>query len=276
MITQGTVFCCAQATRYDNCDVKGLVITARCDVKQNKFPVLNYLPIVSLPDWLRLDGLDILIDNETKKQRGELHRFLKEKGLSSTLVEAVPLDAIATEHFQVDQGAAAQKKMAQRFRAHISAMTSFSSIIKGRRNDIYTWFCTNRTSDVQDLIQRLSRHSVLGYYFFETLDPRNVDLVGFVCLLREVRVLSKSIAECLGFGITQAKCNDICGRADGINLSFAHEDLAMPIAELGSPGIEHVLQTFSNLFGRIGVPDPVDEEVKEIVRVNVHEQRTIQ
>ena len=44
------------------------------------------------------------------------------------------------------------------------------------------------------------------------------------------------------------------------------DDLAMPVVEVGSPTIEHILQSFSNLFGRIGVADPVDEVVDTIVQ----------
>ena len=39
----------------------------------------------------------------------------------------------------------------------------------------------------------------------------------------------------------------------------------MPIIQIGSPTIEHVLQSFSNLFGRIGVADPVTEIIDQII-----------
>jgi hypothetical protein len=46
-----------------------------------------------------------------------------------------------------------------------------------------------------------------------------------------------------------------------VHLSFTHSDFAMPIGELTSPQVEHLLQTFSFLFGRIGLPDPGKESV---------------
>ena len=51
-LTQGTLFTCAAAEDYGGCNVHGLVITARCDVAQNKAAVFNYLPVVSLDDWV--------------------------------------------------------------------------------------------------------------------------------------------------------------------------------------------------------------------------------
>jgi hypothetical protein len=49
-ITQGTIFNCAAAFRYPGKQVFGLAITARCDVAQEKYHLLNYVPVISLRD----------------------------------------------------------------------------------------------------------------------------------------------------------------------------------------------------------------------------------
>ena len=273
-ITQGTVFSCARALRYENCNVNGLVITSRCDVAQRKYPVLNYLPIVRLPDWLRRDGLDILKETENKRQSSDLFHFLHNNNISNSITSSISLDRIAEVHFPTEKGTSTQKKVARNFRAHISLMKEFSNISGDSPDNLYQWFCNSRPSEVKDLIQRLSRHSVLGHYFFESLDPDTSCSQGFVCLLREVVTLPRPIAECLGRGISAEECLTLCGESYALGLSFDHDDLAMPVVEIGSPTIEHIIQSFSNLFGRIGVPDPTEDDIAMIVCRNVANQRS--
>lgn len=50
-----------------------------------------------------------------------------------------------------------------------------------------------------------------------------------------------------------------------MSLFIPDDDLAMPITEIASPTMEHVLQAFSNLFGRIGVADPDEGVIGSIV-----------
>ena len=270
-LTQGTIFCCARAARYDACYVHGLVITARCDVAQRKYPVLNYLPVVSLADWLRRDGLDILIDDELSEQNGTLKRLLRDASISPSLVSSIPLIKIAEVHFPIDRGNRNQINLGKRFRDHIALMEHFSSTQDTSSSDsLYLWFCEHRPGKVRALIQRLSRHSVLGHYFFETLSPDSSHSVGYVCLLREVATLPKPIAERLGRGVSESDCLQICSEPSSVGLSFDKLDFAMPIVEVGSPTIEHLLQSFSTLFGRIGVPDPVDNDIATIISLNVN------
>lgn len=85
-ITQGTIFCCATAAYYTGCQVYGLTITARCDIAQNKYSILNYLPIVKLGDWFLRDGLDILSEQEIAYQYGKLKGMLRQANLDPILI----------------------------------------------------------------------------------------------------------------------------------------------------------------------------------------------
>lgn len=60
-LNQGSIFSNAKAQRYPKCKVAGVVLTARCDLEQDKYNVLNYAPVVTLTDWLRVDGYELII-----------------------------------------------------------------------------------------------------------------------------------------------------------------------------------------------------------------------
>ncbi len=266
-ITQGTIFCCAQATRYESCEVYGLAITARCDVAQRKYPILNYLPIIDLNEWLRRDGLDILVEQELNEQTGKLGALLRQANISPSLPDAVPLTRIADTHFPEGSGNKAQKNAAKSFREHVALIEDFKKVVGGGDAAAqFEWLRINRPKQIESLINRLSRHQVLGHYLFEEIWPEDGKKSGYVCLLREVATLPRNVAEELGRGLSCDRYQELCSQLKAsTGLSIAREELAMPISLVGSPTIEHVLQAFSNLFGRIGIADPQAEVIGNIV-----------
>ena len=269
-ITQGTVFCCAYSNRYSDCDVHGLTITARCDVAQSKFPVLNYLPVVKISDWLRRDGLDILVETETSDQSGRLKRLIRQAGISESLVTALPLREIAEGHFPLNEGSKAQRKTAKEFHELVDLDERFQSLLRDKGpDDQFDWFCAERPKKIEEIIRRLSRHNVPGHYLLERLFLDDNDPSGYVCMLREVTTLPRIIAAELGRGLSQATYESLCASGAPSPLSFLHNDLAMPVVEIGSPTIEHILQSFTNLFGRIGIADPKEEVIFGIVAKNL-------
>src|SRR5687767_12791788 len=92
-LTQGAIFSAALAEDYDQCAVWGLVITARCDIANDKAPVWNYLPVVRLEDWLHRDGRSLLVERVHSDQRSKLKSLLRESGFSPSI-----LDTEAPEH----------------------------------------------------------------------------------------------------------------------------------------------------------------------------------
>jgi hypothetical protein len=266
-ITQGTVFSCAQASRYADCEVHGLTITARCDVAQQKYPVLNYLPVVKLQDWLHRDGLDILVEQEKSEQAGTLRTMLRQAGLSEALPTAISLEEIEKMHFPPDQGNRGQKKQSEKFAEFVAEVREFETIESdGDKASLFSWFSRNRTKKTEEIVRRLSRHGILGHYLLERIAIEDLQGTGYVCLLREVVTLPRNVAEKIGKGLDKTTYEGLCrGSLTGQGLMIGSQDLAMPVIEIGSPTIEHILQSFSILFGRIGVADPVDKVIGKII-----------
>ena len=103
-----------------------------------------------------------------------------------------------------------------------------------------------------------------GYYFFERLKSENA-LEGYVCLLREVTSLSKDVVEGLIKGLSKNQWEEIIRAGVAQNLDFSNEEFACPISQIGSPYVEHLMQSFSNLFIRIGVSDADADDIETIV-----------
>jgi len=169
-LTQGSIFCCAVASGYPGSRVYGLTITARCDVAQDKYPVLNYLPVVELKDWLRVDGLEILKETETREQNGRLTGALKQANVSPSIRTSISLEEIARVHFPQDVGPKVKRRSSKIFTELVAEVNEFNRILVEENGELQMkWFLNHRSSSVSDLIRRLVKHDILGFYFFENI-----------------------------------------------------------------------------------------------------------
>ncbi|AKO96848.1 hypothetical protein MALG_01672 [Marinovum algicola DG 898] len=257
-ITQGTIFSCATASNYPHKIVHGLTITARCDFAQSKYPVLNYLPIVTLHDWFRCDGLEIMLEAELSEQDGNIRKMLRDASIPESMPKAVSLRIIANTHFPLDEGSKKERDKSKRFHELITSFDSFLGVQSGSPDDIYAWFAKNKPAKISELIKRLSKHAVAGHYLLEYLSDDEENASGYVCLLREVSTIPRFIAERIAEGLDSQTHSELIAEADSkvSSLVIDHGDMAMPVSEIASPVIEHILQSFSLLYGRIGIADP--------------------
>lgn len=209
----------------------------------------------------------MLMELERRNLGGRLKGSLKQAHLSESLPLAVTLDQIAEKHFPLDEGNKAQKNASRKFQDLVAETLAFEDVAGYNADLAFAWFAENRAKEIENLVRRLSRHEVLGHYFLEKIAEGDDTAKGYVCLLREVVTLPRSIAERIGKGLDRNTYKDLCvGDTVSNGLTIGQDDLSMPIIEIGSPTIEHILQSFAQLFGRIGVADPADEVIGGIVR----------
>ena len=262
-LTQGTVFNCAAAFRYPDKQVYGLTITARCDVAQEKYRLLNYVPVVHLGDWLLVDGLEILLETERKEQTGKFKNELGQIGISPNLLLSVSLSEIIEIHFPATTSDRKTVKARERVEKYRSEIDEIATISANPRRSL-SWLLENRPKSVKSIIKDLFEHKVLGYYFMERLSPSS-GIEGFVCLLREVTSLPREISQELAKGLSDTRWQELTKHLKVNNLDFSIDDFAAPVSQIGSPSIEHLMQSYANLFGRIGIANPRLEEMDEII-----------
>jgi hypothetical protein len=121
-----------------------------------------------------------------------------------------------------------------------------------------------KTSD--QLIKELITHRLAGYYFLQKIDVDGDDL-GYVVLLREVHHMHRVLAERLArAGISFSEFQELCRQEPfhSARINIKRDETALAISTLMSPHIEHILQVFSHLFGRIGLPDAPSSYMQEI------------
>ena len=229
------------------------------------------MPIVKLGDWFLRDGLDILSEQEIADQYGKLKGMLKQANLDPVLIESVPLESIAEVQFPLNLGSKPQQKKAADFRTQVQTIRELESIIHNESpRDKFEWFKKNRQHKIEEIVKRLSRHLLSGYYFLERVDANEKESPGYVCLLREVASVPRTVAQSIGRGLSLSQYQDEFPTERQLALSFEHDDLAMPVSEISSPTIEHILQMFAFLFTRIGIEDPVEKVIDAIIGMHTY------
>ena len=266
-ITQGTIFTAVAAESYSDIPVWGLCITARCDVAhENKARVFNYLPIVRYEDWILEDGAYILLERIWSAIFGKAKDFLAQKGKSTSVLDSYPPLQIAEQLFPN----AADTKDLEKFREIASKLEK----IAAARKDIP--LCKKSFSEIAALDKKISEKTIKelwanqlqGYYFLPSVgETDHSSACGYVVLLREVHHLSRTLAKSVARGIGQQDASEDANKAHACNFSVF--EFAYPTGKIQSPWIEHLMQQFSLLFARIGLPDPAENSLNILIeRIN--------
>lgn len=255
-LNQGTIFTCGAAVDYEDCTVHGIIITARCDVANDKVRVYNYLPIVKLDDWLHRDGRVILATRMLLDSINSLRNILRDNDYSPAILDTETPRAILDGLFGIVDGRPhkSRSKVEKLCQQYELADTAISSAPASRAS---LQVAESMPKIRDSLLKELVHQNLGGYYFLSRVEPAGED-TGFVVLLREVQVMSRELAAAVADGIDAKQLADspTLAASRPLALDIGPGELAMPIAILRSPHIEHLMQTFSYIFSRIGLPDP--------------------
>lgn len=266
LLTQGTLFTCAAAEDYPGCNVYGLIITARCDVAQNKVAVFNYLPVVSLDNWIHRDGRIILCDRITKTLLGRMRRALKSANFSESIMLTESPEAILETLFPPDLSDRSKQKARSAFQ---ELVRDYRQAVEAHESEpsrsLVKQLANQHAGERDSLLRELVHQKLNCYYFLPSITPTGSD-EGYVVLLREIRHVPRDLAAQIGEGISADEYAALCATKSHFSgrLSFEHEPFGMPVGLLQSPHTEHLMQVFSMLFSRIGLPDPDHSYVENI------------
>ncbi len=253
-MTQGTIFTCAVSGDYVGCPTYGLILTARCDIAHDKARVLNYLPVVSLDHWLHRDGRIILSERLLSDAKGTMERALKTAGFSAAILETEAPTAVLNTLFPVG----GDKKLRANFEKGCSRFVLASQCLKSAPSEKLCLDLAREAPGLRDaVLSDLVHHKLVGYYFLPAIEPKGPD-PGFVVLVREIQMIPRELATAVADGLEAALYGSLCESTPAFQnkLSIPVDDLAYPVGQILSPQLEHLLQAFAFLFGRIGLPDP--------------------
>lgn len=253
--TQGTIFSCAVAESYPTQSVSGLVITARCDAAQNKAPIFNYVPVVRLADWIVADGGQIALDRHVADCGNGLRNILVQAGISETLLASKTPIEIHDAHLRTR--AEQDKKWLARCGEFLRLAQAVEEMRLAIENDDRlerARLLPSCKKMVDSVIRELAGNRLVGYYLLRGVPNIHDQSLGdYVALLREIHHMPSPMARRIARGLSKDEVVShppvTCPRFVGA------DDYSMPIARLKSPWIEHLMQSLTLVFSRVGVED---------------------
>ena len=82
-LTQGTVITSIRSQKYKNQSCYGIIISARCDIANNKISKIYYLEAVSLEDWVVSEtGFKMITKSTLGNINSQIESILKKANLS--------------------------------------------------------------------------------------------------------------------------------------------------------------------------------------------------
>lgn len=275
-ITQGTIINGIRSTKYPDIMTYGIVISAACDLAQDKIEKIFYLTAIPLKEWLcSKKGFQLVTGSSVLNSKDNLLRCLEKYDLSFEVVQMLSKDELEKVLFQYKDSIKpkeydsiikqfgyyqhlAKEDSTKEDKAEI--LLSESKTVATILGDIFsgknTHYCFLPTSAISESLDE-------GY--------------GLIVDLLELDYLPLETVKKIASG--EIDCKELLepekAKFDKRFYIKEHPGFAYPVSEMLSPWREYILQHFSNCFIRIGVDNPGRNEAKGIVESLFRKEETM-
>lgn len=265
-LTQGAIFSCALAEDYEGCSVHGLVITARCDITNDKAEVFNYVPVVEFDDWIAREGVRVVANRVARASMGELRNILQQLEFAPSILSTTAPREVLRVIFDAEDATSKVKGRRESFEKHCKRHeASTACLALTPPSDLARELIAAEKVETSKVIKELCQNAVAEAYFLPCVEPGE-DCAGYVALLREIRHVPRALAAGIASGMDASAYKALC-EADtrcGSRIYIPEDGFSWPTGVVQSPFVEHLMQRLTLLFSRIGVTDVSDETVKRL------------
>ena len=246
-IDQGSIITGCIAEDYPECEAWGCVITPRCDLAhEGKVSTIHYLPIINIDDWVRNEARNVLKRRWIEGLHKYLNNKLKEVGVNDGFLDTGLSD---DDILKVAKTLIKKEKAYQEFEEKY-----FLYRLQTEENFKKSLLDNQQKGILKTLIKDLVKGNVHSFYFIESWN--NSDKYPYkVILLRDVRRIRYDIAMKIAKGLFEEEMLQDEIKFNDLSLSKNKDNLFYINSQIKSPFIEHILQSFSYNFCRVGVED---------------------
>ncbi|MDP3178422.1 MAG: hypothetical protein Q8M76_11000 [Spirochaetaceae bacterium] len=260
-LTQGAVVEGIRLPRYGSGSYRAILITARCDLAHVRTDTINLLPVVPLSEWIQYDGCIAITLSRILSLEGKIRDQLAK--LPAELTSLMADDWLEGYRLFVEDSEDVHRDVKSKLRPLLEER---AGLVEGLRSN------AESPAKMQELLSanahagkifkdsavkkvtELMENKVLDAHFLPVIRPeeRLSDGAGYVVLFRQIIALPGRLVVQLANGI--ASEGDVAGDL----AQQARQLITFPagvVANVCSPHVEHIMQRFSNVFGRIGVQD---------------------
>lgn len=263
-MTQGAVITAIRSKKYFDCNCFGIVISARCDIANNKISKVFYLEAIPLGEWVfSNEGFILLIDKKINSIINQLNNICRSNGL-----EWDSISLFSEEEFKlVIEKEVKSKKNRDKALKLFEEYHYFENkpLDKNEKRKLLL----SEEKNIKEYVSNISN----GKYTHLTYIPQKAFtefiLDGVIIDLQELDYLDIETVEDLeDFVIDVENSKLSVDKKEKYNKKFVldgQSGYSIIYGEIKSPWIEYLMQRFSNVFTRIGVDNPSKNDFDEII-----------
>lgn len=270
-VTQGTLIYGMRSTKYPGVVTYGVLISAACDLEQEKIDKVFYLTAIPLDHWLYSNkGYQVVTAGLVKSCKKSLADCVEKHELSWDVVQT-----LSQEEFEIIVADNIKSK-SERTSA-ISKFCKYKGVAKEtptleEKLDVYRDDKKAISGVLEDIFNGANTHFV--FVPKKALSDSTFVGQGLIVDLLELDYLSIELVKRIARGEIDVKVLDECEKTSFDERFFIkeYEGYAYPEGDIIPPWREYVLQHFSNCFIRIGVDNPGKSEVRGMVDTLVQKE----
>lgn len=250
-MTQGSIINGCVADAFPGEEVFGLIITPRCDVgHEGKVDSVHYLPVVSFEKWFDVIAKPKIKAVWRKTISNKLdNKFAKFKAGTGLMNAGLTYDDLLKITENIVQKKADKREI-------IGLLDSYFD-----RNEVdfnnYLLEGEGKDEKKHELIKYLSRlegNGIAPYYLLEAWKDYGKEK-HLIVMLRDVHRIQYSTAMKIKAGVLESEFSNLNMSYNDLFLTNDSKNFFWVQAEILSPFIEHIMQSFVYNFSRIGVDD---------------------
>lgn len=297
VIEQGTVIYGIRSEKYPSVPCYGVVITARCDIAQNKVPKYYFLVAVDASDWFRTQyGYNLVYKQKINNLKQQIKDIANEFDLNGEVLISLSSDELDTifsdVHIQIENEKKKLKKLdslkekialyhfylskgdSDEFRGNViksdsqPAVEFLKDIDQGKQMHLYFLpqhaYLKNKTMSKGIIIDLLEIREL------SIDDARRIMTPGIDFQLLNKRTSPQDVIEIITGGNAHDVERMLSENIETIRLSKDYwlkndSDYVAIEGNTMSPWCEHLMQRFSNAFIRIGLDNPTQKDYEDII-----------
>ncbi|WP_313560873.1 hypothetical protein [Diaphorobacter nitroreducens] len=256
LLTQGTIFSCGFAENYAGTRVHGLILTARCDAAQKKVPIYSFIPVVSLTDWLLKDGGEIALQRCIDAYENSIEEIFKSQEISPSVLRTTEYSIIREKLLlPMLSGRRISKEKLEKIDKYFSIVFECKNAISSKADDLVKKALPHAKKQIESILKELAGNKLIGHYLLKDMPTERESPRDSVALLREIHHMPSHLSERILEGIDYRSWVDSPINGACCPIFISDDDYCVAVTRLRSPRIEHLMQSWSLLFTRIGVDD---------------------
>ena len=262
--TQGTIIEYVRSVKYPGVKCKGIVISSRCDLAQEKISQFHCLSAMNIDKWIYEVLYENVVYERKKNILGNIKRYCEQKNLDYVTLYGMAMDNV--KQILIKSASQKEQKSIQKI---IEEGNYIDELLKNKiENKEKRDFLVKNKKIVESKLKALYNSSFPKFAFIpeKAYSTGTSNVKGLVVDLQDVIQLDIKVKESIlayEYDYTLQKSQKM---RDGINKYFFFEsesDFVIAESLVTSPWIEYVLQMFANSFIRIGVENALEYEIED-------------